>query len=379
MASEPALYIAGAPRLLPRAALAGWALFRESLRRHRALTALILSYALACYAVGWIMGGGAVVDIRLYAVEFGLTIAVFAAVVVLASVIQVAFAERGGTPFRDALGRDLAAIAVPTDRLANFLVPALLGPLFFTSFGSFKRLIPFVAPFDWDRRFMEWDRWLHGGVDPWALLQPLFGTPAMTTAISAVYNAWFFVMFGTFLWQALSLKRPALRRQFLLCFVLYWAVIGTALAMLLSSAGPCYFGRVTGLADPFAPLFSYLRAAAEHSPNWSLMTQDLLWQNHVTLGRMPGSGISAMPSMHVAIAVLLALFGWRVNRWAGIGYTTFALVIMVGSVHLGWHYAIDGYAAAVAGGAIWWGTGWAIRNAGSANSDSRFRQEQEHR
>jgi hypothetical protein len=366
MASEPALYIAGAPRLLPRATLAASALFRESLRRHRALTALILAYALACYAVGWITGGSAVVDIRLYAVEFGLTIAVFAAVVVLASAVRVAFTERRGTPFRDAVGRELGAIAVPTERLANFLVPALLGPLFFTSFGSFKRLIPYVVPLEWDRRFMEWDRWLHGGVDPWALLQPLLGTPAMTTAISAVYNVWFFVMFGTFLWQAMSLKRPALRQQFLLCFVLYWAVIGTALAMLLSSAGPCYFGRVTGLDDPFVPLFTYLRQAAEQSPNWSLTMQALLWHNHVTGGTLPGSGISAMPSMHVAIAVLLALFGWRINRWAGIFYTLFALAIMVGSVHLGWHYAIDGYVAATLGVAIWVATGWAMRRGGVA-------------
>lgn len=71
----------------------------------------------------------------------------------------------------------------------------------------------------------------------------------------------------------------------------------------------------------------------------------------------------AMPSMHVAIAVLLALFGWRLNRWAGAALTLFALLIMVGSVHLGWHYAVDGYVSAVVGIGIWYAVGWVQRRA----------------
>jgi hypothetical protein len=361
MESEPALYLDAAPRILPRAIQAGWALFRESLRRHQALAALILVYALACYAAGWLTGGSAVVDIQLYAGEFALMIALFAAAVVLASVARTLGASRPGGSFIDAVRRDLAAVAVPTNRLASFLAPALLGPLFFTSFGSFKRLIPYIAPFGWDERLMRWDRWLHGGVDPWTLLQPLFGAPGATAALSAVYNAWFFVMFGTFIWQAATLKRPALRQRFLLGFALYWIIIGTALAMLLSSAGPCYYGRVTGLADPFQPLMAYLRQAAQQAPVWSVQMQDLLWQNYESHGTMLGSGISAMPSMHVAMATLLACFGWGVNRWAGAAYTLFAATIMVGSVHLGWHYAIDGYVAVIVGVALWWLTGRALR------------------
>jgi hypothetical protein len=361
METEPAIYLDAAPRIAPRAIRAGWALFRESLRRHQALAALILVYALACYAAGWLTGGGAVVDIQLYAGEFALMVALFAAAVTLASAARAFGADRGGLRVVDAVRRDLAGVAVPTERLTAFLAPALLGPLFFTSFGSFKRLIPYIAPFAWDERLSRWDRWLHGGVDPWTLLQPLLGSPGATAALSAVYNIWFFVMFGTFIWQAATLRRPALRMQFLLSFALFWIVIGTALAMLLSSAGPCYYGRVTGLADPYAPLMAYLRQAAEAAPVWSVQMQDLLWQNYESHGTLLGSGISAMPSMHVAIATLLACFGWGVNRRAGAAYTLFAAAIMVGSVHLGWHYAIDGYAAAILGVALWRATGWAVR------------------
>jgi hypothetical protein len=50
--------------------------------------------------------------------------------------------------------------------------------------------------------------------------------------------------------------------------------------------------------------------------------------------------------MHVAMATLFALLCWRVRRWLGVIMTIFALVIMIGSVHLAWHYAIDGYVGA---------------------------------
>ena len=68
-----------------------------------------------------------------------------------------------------------------------------------------------------------------------------------------------------------------------------------------------------------------------------------------------------MPSMHVAEAVLFAILGWKANRWLGEALTLFALITQVGSVHLGWHYAIDGYLAAVAVVPIWLLGGWIAR------------------
>ncbi len=353
---------AGAPLGLG-IAQAAYATVAESFWRHRVLVALVGAYAIACYAVAHASGAGALVNIGLYNGVFALLLGTFMMALAVGSVIRV-MARRPAGSLYAAIWRDLSDTWLSRERLSTLLVPLLLAPLFFSTFSSFKSLIPVVAPFSWDEAFMQLDRWLHFGTHPWVLLEPLFGTPLMTSALNAVYNAWYFVMFFIFAWQIVSLKRPALRMQFLISFVLYWIVIGTGLAMLFSSVGPCYYGRVTGLADPYVPLMQYLQAAAEHFPVWALPTQELLWQAYQSKEASLGAGISAMPSMHVAIAVLLAVFGWRVNRRLGIALTVFAVLIQLGSVHLAWHYAIDGYASAIAGLAIWFAVGWALRRAG---------------
>jgi membrane-associated phospholipid phosphatase len=75
--------------------------------------------------------------------------------------------------------------------------------------------------------------------------------------------------------------------------------------------------------------------------------QDYLWMLH-SLGQTGfGSGISAFPSVHVGLAVFNALFAWEYSRRLGILAFAYAGLIEVTSVYLGWHYAIDGYAAAI--------------------------------
>lgn len=117
---------------------------------------------------------------------------------------------------------------------------------------------------------------------------------------------------------------------------------------------------MTGAPDPFVPLMDYLRAANEQYPLRAIQLQELLWRAYED-PEAAGLGISAMPSMHVSIAVLMALLGFSIRRWLGWAYTIFALAIVVGSVHLGWHYAIDAYVAAVATVGIWWLSGKVVR------------------
>ena len=105
----------------------------------------------------------------------------------------------------------------------------------------------------------------------------------------------------------------------------------------------------------------YLYKANETFPIWALQMQETLFTNYETRHVSLVSGITAMPSMHVSIAVLMALLGWRVNRLAGWIFTIYCGFIMIGSIHLGWHYAVDGYVSLVMTIAIWHLCGWISR------------------
>ena len=330
---------------------------RAAIGEHRYYLAIILIYPLACLAVGQITGNSEVISISFYAAAFILLITAFSIAFVLGHAVWIATVVRPTDSLFLAIGKDLKTRILTKRRIAGFLAACALAPLFFSTFGSFKRMIPRLNPFSWDQAFMEWDRWLHLGEHPWRLLQPVLGEPIVTSAFSFTYNLWFFVLFFTFIWQAMSCKRAQLRMQFLIAFLLTWVVLGTVLATVFSSAGPVYFGAVTGRTDPFAPLMTYLYGVQEIYPVWALDVQQRLWATYQTGGVDLGSGISAMPSLHVGTSVLFALLGWRIHRWAGIAYSVFAGLIMIGSVHLAWHYAIDGYVSLIMMPAIWWLSG----------------------
>ena len=66
-----------------------------------------------------------------------------------------------------------------------------------------------------------------------------------------------------------------------------------------------------------------------------------------------GSGISAFPSVHLSMATLWTIVAFRMSARLGWAALVFLLVILVGSVALGWHYAIDGYASIVVTLLLW--------------------------
>lgn len=263
---------------------------------------------------------------------------------------------------------DLRTKYLTLPRLTQGLAVLILMQPFISAFSSFKSLIPVINPFYLDQYFMQLDRMLHGGVDPWIWLHAVLATPILSFLLNFFYNAWFFVMFGVVFWQAFSRKNQALRLQFFYTFLSLWVLLGVLAATALSSAGPVYYGRITGLDDPFAPLMAYLQNVNEIFPIWALEVQEMLWESYISDTGAPGMGISAMPSLHVAITVLQAFVGWNINRWLGVSFTVFAFLILLGSVHLGWHYAVDGYVSIVLTGLIWWAVGKWVRRSGVASS-----------
>jgi hypothetical protein len=259
-------------------------------------------------------------------------------------------------------------VAYLTRERIFFALPVLLMmPLFASSFSLVKSAIPLLNPYSWDAFMARSDAWLHGGVQPWELLQPVFGHPVMTGILNVNYHLWFFIMLAAVYWLAFALEHRALRMQFLLSFVLSWIVLGNVCAILFSTVGPCYYGHLVTGPDPYLGLLDYLRHADKHIPVMALTVQDALWSDYAGNVGNTALSISAMPSMHVASAVLLARLGWRLDHKAGIALTIFALLILLGSIHLAWHYALDGYIGGAGAWLIWTMVGRFTSRHGVAN------------
>ena len=317
---------------------------RRVLRLHAWFLAGIALYVAAGQVIPRLWGLEDFIRVSLYRETLPMLLALYLVCFVLGHLLYVLLILRPASPVARIL-QDYRERFLTFERLAGAALMILLVQLLFSVFTSFKVMIPRFLPFSWDADFERWDRALHFGFAPWELLQPVIGSPWITEIISFNYQVWFFVLNGLMFWMAFSLRDRRLRMQFFLASLLIWSLLGNLLATLLSSAGPCYYPLVTGAADPYVPLFDYLRALSQEHYLPQLALQELLWNDYQAGGVLQARGISAMPSMHVASAFLLLLLGWRLGRAAGWLLTIFFGLILVGSVHLGWHYALDGYLA----------------------------------
>jgi hypothetical protein len=323
-----------------------------ALREHAWLIALLAAHGVVVLAAASMLG-------RLPG-SFEATKACLDAIAVIVSVMFVSAAIRAAA--RNS-GRPLLGIHVwysgwAARHRTSAIIACIALPALMSIFLLGKNLIPFVHPFSWDVPLAELDRWLHGG-HPWELLQPVLGRPWITHVISRIYLLWFVLLFGAWVVWALTNHRE--RMRFLISYALCWILLGNLAAAAFSSAGPVFYAEVTGDSDTFGGLMSYLRTVDSLSPLPNMEIRDRLWRAYLGSTGDMASGISAMPSLHIAIVTLCAISGWYVNRLAGSLLTLFAIVIFISSIHLGWHYAVDGYASALATGAIWIVVGCLLR------------------
>lgn len=228
------------------------------------------------------------------------------------------------------------------NRLLVGLPVFLIFFFFMFIYSEIKTNIPLINPFSWDSYFAQLDRTLHFGIDPWKIVDPFFRlSDYLIFILNANYGLWFLFMWFTFTAFAFRRELSVERTRFFLTFFITWGVGGSLFAVYMSSAGPAFYTDLGLSPDPYAPLMQHLAEVNKTVPIWALDLQRLVWDGYANKGH--NFGISAMPSMHNATALLLALGAWKLNRAAGILLSIHAFLIFIGSFYLAWHYAVDAY------------------------------------
>lgn len=214
-------------------------------------------------------------------------------------------------------------------------------------FQVFKQIVLPMRGFPFDAALASLERALLGGRDAWEVTHAVFGSLWPTLILDAAYALWLPMMFLFPMVVAAAIHDVPTRGRLIGTWVASWVLIGSIGAWLLGSAGPCYFNDLVGPHASFARMHDTLRALDGQAQSFGLAIRALYFQDMLEATQAGSnldfaSGISAMPSMHVAMASLFAIGGFKRSRALGLIFSVYALMIWVASVHLGWHYALDG-------------------------------------
>ncbi|WP_298293600.1 phosphatase PAP2 family protein [uncultured Litoreibacter sp.] len=262
----------------------------------------------------------------------------------------------------------LGAIFLATRQFANKNMAkeaawAFAGCLIFsTAFTFVKTSMPYIQPFYADVLFANWDKALHGGVDPWVWTHK-FAPYISEKAVATLY----FIIWGLpaaflpFIIAATD-NDEARKRRFVILYCFVWIGLGNVVALLGSSVGPVYYDRLLG-GERFADLIGALGSSGIVGGKIGVV-QDGLWRIYSEYSQSIGSGISAFPSVHVGVSTLTMLYLCERSKWLAPVGIAFLAAIQFCSVYIGWHYAIDGYFSFAAVLGVWFGLRiWANRRA----------------
>lgn len=200
-----------------------------------------------------------------------------------------------------------------------------------TTFMWTKPLLNYLVPFWADPLLANVDHAVFFGRDPWTLLTWLNSTPAAIF----YHRGWFALMIVTLVIVLAAPPSPRKSAVMLTYFAL-WSVVGPLVHSTLPAAGPIFFDQL-GYGNRFSDL---------HSVSETKDAATYLWAIYSSNGFGPGSGISAMPSLHIATTAWMMIAVHIFARRLMMPMAIAGIFIFLLSIALGWHYAADGIVGA---------------------------------
>ncbi|QMU59488.1 MAG: hypothetical protein GKR98_15655 [Boseongicola sp.] len=227
----------------------------------------------------------------------------------------------------------------------------LVSALFLSAFSGIKTSFPLIVDaiglerFFAEEQFAALDRALHFGNDAWYLAHGItdwLGFNDFIKFAEATYGQlWAITAFYLPVIMVLLGEKPERFRRFVILYLISWIFLGNFVALFGYSAGPIYYDRVFG-GDGFADLIAALNASGLKE-SWIFRAQELLWTSYSEERQSIGSGISAFPSVHVAMAAVAALYFSEKSLTLGMFFWILTALILFTSIWTGYHYAVDGY------------------------------------
>jgi membrane-associated phospholipid phosphatase len=172
------------------------------------------------------------------------------------------------------------------------------------------------------------------------------GRPStLDLTLIAVHFSFFLVPHAVAVW--LWLARPAIFRRYVLALV-----------------AVCWAGLIVALLIPTAP--PWIAGAQDHIPHVHRVVRDVMIratpENYVVLERAVGQNdVAAMPSLHTALTVLVALAARSGGRIPHVIGWLYAAVMAFALVYLGEHYVVDIIAGVALAVVAWLAFGAATR------------------
>jgi membrane-associated phospholipid phosphatase len=338
--------------------------WRRAYDDHRLLLAVAVVYCLAItvWALYWKVPAEDLLSVGgffLMSVVFGIVFLSLMYVGVFISSLCSSDAKSFPARWKGATGKmdEWAAEYLEGERLPYAvmgLLAASAGNFFFMS----KSLVRIANPYalsGWDYICAQADKFIHFGHYPHEFIIPLVNALHLSQPLDILYAAWLVIMYVVAAWNIFADKHVHRRLRFLWTYLIAWIVLGSLGATYMSSVGPLFLHHfVPEHKDLYAGLVQNFNDMTHSGFYVAAKTRVLLMKWTTSEHIFQPNALSAMPSMHVAVAWLMTLYAREINKKLFWISALFCFAVMVGTVYFGFHYAVDSYVSIPVVTLLWW-------------------------